>query len=993
MKTVLNIALLLMMAIQSHAAGIIIDNGAGIVTQSGSAIVLYDGDWVNNSNIGLAGSGKIIMNGLSSSNIGGTQSSSFPLLEINNAAGVNIATDAIVKDSLTFTNGKLTLGSNNLLLQSSASIIGATSGKYVVASGSGQLRREFDGTGSFTFPIGDTTAYTPAIATFSSGTFGSGSYAGVRVTKAKHPSITSTDYLDRYWTFSASGITAFTSNLSTTFLPSDVVGTEATLNAVHFNPLLTYGPPALPSLHSITISGQSVLGDFSAMASNIAPGAPYNIEVRPATDAGKLTLTWNTPTDPLFSHVHVYRSTISGQLGVLAGDNISTVSFVDIGLATNSTYYYLVRTVNPAGIESSNTLQISGTTLAAVTLPSNVTNLAIADTTQGGELLLSWSNPASPAFTGVTIYRSTDGSLGSPIANGMLTTYRDTGLTNNVTYHYTVVSNDSTGQQSSGVTGSQIPTSIAPPLPVTELKATLLAAGQVLLSWSRSASGDVAGYYIFGDAGTGIIDYGTPLGNVSHPAVSWTSSTLNAATSYRFAVRATNSDGLVETNTDRVIGIKTLADPVPVTSVIPDAPKTGETVKGSSVSVSAVLNSGSASNITDVTFQYRFAADGNWTDIATDSTAPYGASWDTSLLLAGNYHLRAVATGANTLSADENIFITVIVSPSAVVTEQQISGSKQRIQSILPTAPVEVVMTGGDGNGTMRVAFQEGSIITGGTVTITDLKPSTEAPPVPASYLNSQVFRSITIGGGMQLEDDTTTVELPYKDDNDDGIVDGTTIRAADLKVCHYSNSAWECLDSYLDRVNKRIRAHTPGFSDFGLLVPPIPVGAGWNFISVPLTPTNNSVAAVFGTATTYTSYTTRWDAITQAWATATTVLPGTGYLVWGTGVSSAKISVTGTETPDTPQAITLRKGWNLIGHPFRYRVSIADLTVTYSGSTVSMQEAQVNGWVAATAYKYVGGSYQYQTATNGGTLEPWVAYWILSDLPCTLTIPNIQAQ
>lgn len=993
MKTVINIALLLLMAIQSHAAGIVINSDTRIITQNGTSIVVSEGDWVNNSSFGLGGNGRVVMSGSNPQVIGGSQPSLFPVLEINNTSGVSITSDVTVQDNLTFTSGTLALGSNNLLLKSSASIIGAAAGKYVVASGSGQLRKEFGGTGSFTFPVGDTTVYTPAIATFSSGTFGAGNYAGVRVTKAKHPSITSSDYLNRYWSFSASGITAFTSNLSTTFVPGDVIGTEASLNAVHFNPSLNYGPPALPSLHSIAISGQSVLGDLSAMASNIAPGAPYNIEVRPATDAGKLTLTWNTPTDPLLSHVHVYRSAISGQLGVLAGDNISTVSFVDTGLAANSAYYYLVRTVNPAGIESSNTLQISGTTLASLTLPPNVANLTIADTTQGGELLLSWSNPGSPTFTGVTIYRSTDGSLGSQIAAGLLTTYRDTGLTNNVTYHYTVVSNDNTGQQSSGVTGSQIPTSIAPPLPVTELKATLLAGGQVLLSWSRSASGDVAGYYIFGDAGTGIIDYGTPLGNVSHPAVSWTSNTLNAATAYRFAVRAKNSDGLTETNTDRVIGIKTVADPVPVTSVIPDAPKTGETVKGSSVSVSAVLNSGSASNITDVTFQYRSAADGNWVDIATDSTAPYGVSWDTSSLLAGDYHLRAVATGTNTLSADENIFITVIVSPSAVVTEQQISGSKQRIQSVLPTAPVEVVMTGGDGNGTMRVAFQEGSIITGGTVTIKDLKPYTEAPPVPASYLNSQVFRSISIGGGMQLEDKTTTVELPYKDDNDDGIVDGTTIRAADLKVCHYSNSAWECLDSYLDRVNKRIRAHTPGFSDFGLLVPPIPVGAGWNFISVPLTPTNNSVAAVFGTATTYTNYTTRWDAITQAWATATTVLPGTGYLVWGTGVSGAKISVTGTETPDAPQAIALRKGWNLIGHPFRYRVSIADLTVTYNGSTVSMQEAQVNGWVAATAYKYLGGSYQYQTATNGGTLEPWVAYWILSDLPCTLTIPNIQAQ
>jgi len=727
---------------------------------------------------------------------------------------------------------------------------------------------------------------------------------------------------------------------------------------------------------------------------SVPPASPYNIEIRTPTVKNSLTVTWNTPLDPVYAYSKIYRSTVAGEIGTQVGTNITTVSFTDSGLAANTLYYYLVRSVSIDGVVSGNTLQVSGKTMADVALNTNeVSGLTVSDTTQGGELLLSWNYPVFQNSAGVHIYRSTqNGQLGDQIASGLLTTYRDAGLTNGSTYYYTIKTIDTFAQESTGVVGSQIPSNSVPPLPVNELKATLLADGQVTLSWTRSASGDVASYNIYGDGGSGIIDYGVSIGRVDHPATSWTSTGI-ASGAYRFGVRSEDSSGTLEYNTDRVIGVQTLVDPIPVTAVIPDAPKTGETITGATVSVSARLNSGSATDITGVSFQYRTASGGAWTDITTVATAPYGASWDTSLLAEGAYHMRAVATGSNTIPADENIFITVTVSPSASVSEQLSGGNKQRIQAMQPTAPAEIIMTGGDGKGTMRVAFQEGAIITGGTVTITDLNPTTQAPPVPVTYGNPQVFRAINIGGGMQLEDRTTTVELPYLDVDNDGIVDGTSLRAADLKVCHYTGGAWACLDSFLDTANKRVRAHTPGFSDFGLLAPPVPVSAGWNFLSVPLTPTTNTVASVFGSATAYTSYTNRWDAIAQTWAPATTVVPGQGYIVWGSGVSGAKLTVAGTETADTPQTITLRKGWNLIGHPYRYRVNVADLTITNGGSTLSLQDAQSNGWVAATAYKYAGGSYQYQTPTNGGTLEPWVAYWILSDVACTLNIPNTQAQ
>ena len=150
---------------------------------------------------------------------------------IDNASGVTLGASRTVNKTLTLTSGLLTLGSNNLTLGSSATIGGTpAASRMIVTNGSGELRKVFAGTGSFTFPIGDNTGsaeYSPVTLNFTSGSFAGGAYAGARVTNAKDPNNTSTtDYLVRYWTMSSSGISGFSYNATYQYVPADVVGTE-----------------------------------------------------------------------------------------------------------------------------------------------------------------------------------------------------------------------------------------------------------------------------------------------------------------------------------------------------------------------------------------------------------------------------------------------------------------------------------------------------------------------------------------------------------------------------------------------------------------------------------------------------------------------------------------------------------------------------------------------------------------------------------------------
>jgi len=105
---------------------------------------------------------------------------------MNGTGGVSLGAATTITGTLTLTDGLLTLGSNNLTLGSGASVSGTPgSTNMIVAEGTGQLRKVFSGTGSFSFPIGDasgTTEYSPVSVNVTSGSFGADAYVSAQVT-------------------------------------------------------------------------------------------------------------------------------------------------------------------------------------------------------------------------------------------------------------------------------------------------------------------------------------------------------------------------------------------------------------------------------------------------------------------------------------------------------------------------------------------------------------------------------------------------------------------------------------------------------------------------------------------------------------------------------------------------------------------------------------------------------------------------------------------
>jgi hypothetical protein len=213
----------------------LIISGTGTIFPSSLNIA---GDLTLNQSIDFTGK-TVVMTGAEAQNINGTSTPAFNNLTINNTIGdVTLQANTSVNGTLTLTSGSLILGANNLTLGSNAVAGTFSSTRMIVANGTGEVRRTFAGTGSYTFPIGDATNtidYSPITVSVTSGSFSS-AYVGVSVVDAIHPNnMSAANNLSRYWKVNESGITGAVATITATYVPEDLTGAETSIGAAQLN--------------------------------------------------------------------------------------------------------------------------------------------------------------------------------------------------------------------------------------------------------------------------------------------------------------------------------------------------------------------------------------------------------------------------------------------------------------------------------------------------------------------------------------------------------------------------------------------------------------------------------------------------------------------------------------------------------------------------------------------------------------------------------------
>ncbi|MBT3256449.1 MAG: DUF4347 domain-containing protein [Deltaproteobacteria bacterium] len=469
-----------------------------------------------------AGSSTVTYDGSSGQTI--PETNTFYNLNVNNSGGVTVNADATVNNGLGLTNGLVTLGDNDLTLGASATIIGTPSAtNMIVTNGTGVLKKMFSGTGSFTFPVGDNTGtaeYSPATLNFASGTFAGGAYAAVNTTNTKQPNNTSTtDYLNRYWSVTQSGISSFSCDTTFNYLAADVAGTEADI----------YGGQYKDSAWTVLNAVDAANNKFQATVTGFSDftGVEVSTPTTQASSIGfssvvqtQMAVSWTRGNgDKVLVVAHqgsavdsnpVNGTTYTANAAFGSGTQIGTgnyvvykgtgTSVIVTGLTANTAYHLRAYEFNDGGVEER---YITGT---ATSNPNNQTTLpnapgaptaTAATSITGTGFSANWD-----AVSGATGYRldvATDNDFVGFVTGysnkdvGNVTTSSVTGLTGSTTYYYRIRAENTggTGWDSNTITA----TTLSVPTKVDLTGPTNVNAGAVSTVFtltSQDGSGNMA---------------------------------------------------------------------------------------------------------------------------------------------------------------------------------------------------------------------------------------------------------------------------------------------------------------------------------------------------------------------------------------------------------------------------------------------------------------------------------------------------------------------
>jgi autotransporter-associated beta strand protein len=250
------------------------------------------------------------------------------------------------------------------------------------------------------------------------------------------------------------------------------------------------------------------------------PPAPVSV----AAYAGNNRNLVSWPATPGATSYNVLRSTTSGSgyaavtngvTGPICGSGTNNAVYVDTTAANNTTYYYVVQSVNPTGT-SANSSQSTGATPSSglsTSAPAAPTGMTVTSSGHHS-VALSWSASAGANF--YSVYRTTlytnfcSGTypLGTIILNNTNTgtTYTDTSPTDGKIYSYYV-----TATSAAATSGNSSASASAIPMPVPPTSAPALATGNfvnktnVFISWAPVSG--AAGYVIYHSTQQGVFTW------------------------------------------------------------------------------------------------------------------------------------------------------------------------------------------------------------------------------------------------------------------------------------------------------------------------------------------------------------------------------------------------------------------------------------------------------------------------------------------------------
>ena len=264
------------------------------------------------------------------------------------------------------------------------------------------------------------------------------------------------------------------------------------------------------------------------------PAVPANLTATAGN--ARVSLSWDAADDAAEYQVYRAATAAATPARIASTTTITDTSYTDTGLTNDTTYYYVVRSVNTAGASGDST-KVSAMPFVPVVIPTAPANLSA--TAGNAQVSLSWD--ASAGTDEYRVYRAASTGSFTRIASGTTitdTNYTDTGVTNGTAYRYTVRAYNTAGESGDSNTVSATPAIPIPAAPENLSVTTTTSAAA--LSWN-AVTGATA-YQVYRATGAG--SFTRIASGSTITGTTYTNTGLTEGVSYRYTVRAVNSSGV-----------------------------------------------------------------------------------------------------------------------------------------------------------------------------------------------------------------------------------------------------------------------------------------------------------------------------------------------------------------------------------------------------------------------------------------------------------------
>ncbi|MFA7160252.1 MAG: PKD domain-containing protein [Kiritimatiellia bacterium] len=249
-------------------------------------------------------------------------------------------------------------------------------------------------------------------------------------------------------------------------------------------------------------------------------------------------------------------------------------------------------------------------------------------------------------------------------------------------------------------------------------------------------------------------------------------------------------------------------------------PKDNSTVSGTDVSLRA--HAAPANLVASAQFQYKPVSSNVWINLGDVIYPPphsYALTWDVSGLPRMDYHLRAAVTDtAGTVVYSEVILVTVAATSGrnpGDTEEGKENGKHKKTDTFGQDESASMVVY----DGTM-VLVGLGTVDS--NITISVILTGLNTNPVNGAAFGRTCVnqnRQVDIEGDPALQK-AVVIIIPYRDDDNDGVVDGTRVKVSTLMMFWYDTETgtWKrCLDTEIYPDEKYIKGTVYHLTEFGL--------------------------------------------------------------------------------------------------------------------------------------------------------------------------------